>query len=284
MEIKRLLYLPEAVGTLGLKYETVPGTEEQMSLYSNLSIYEAIKVHEAAYKGDICLSEDDAVCFRMGWQAAIVCEKTANQFEVKRICSIGDGGGRFTGNLNGRFFNQIMTQAVDTCTVYYIDAGDRIIFAHFKYTNIKIFRAMLDDLLENKTIQTIFCSAAVECYDDKERAAHNEIKNYVAEQQYIFLNRSGCGENKYLSHMELGFVANDAGGTTFFGDVLYRAPETLGNRYFPDVVQKNNCDCFIFEVDDINNLCRLRSEAERLFAIEQAPDSGYGGGGCCLII
>ena len=283
MEIKRLLYLPEAAGALGLRYETVStGMGEQMSLCSNLSIYEAIKVHENAYKEDMCLSEEDAVCFRMGWQAAIVCEKTANQFEVKRISSIGNGGVRFSGEFNGRLFNQITTQAVDTCTVYYIDAGDRIIFAHFMYSDIKIFRTLLDGLLENRTIRTIFCSAAEECYDDEERAVHNEIKSYADEQQYIFLNRSECGENKYLSHMELGFAANDAGGTTFFGDVLYRAPETLGNRYFPDAVQKNNCDCFIFEFDDINNLCQLRSEAERLFAIEQAP--GYGGGGCCLLI
>lgn len=275
--VERLVYLPAAEGALGLRYEE--GADNvRKKFHSNIDIFRTFK-NEGAFYGDLCLSRNNVDSFRMGWSGAIVFIKTGNRFEVTEISSIGTGGVRFAGGaagLGGRTFHQITTQAVDTCTIYYIDAGDQYMLAHFNMSKISEFQQYLGNWINNKQIQAVFCSALKEKYDNDRglKRAYNTIKGYAGRAPYILLDRTRCGEECYLSQMEFGLSCNTEDETVFFGDVSYRTLETRNPLDFPDVQPSRECGCFTYEYNEVTDLQRLRGTAENLFGIEPEP-------GCC---
>lgn len=275
MSIERLRYLPAAESVLGLRYEE--GADNvRKKLQSNLNIFRTFK-YDGAFREDLCLPRNDVNSFRMGWSGAIVFTKTNNRFVVSEISDIGSGGIRFeegVAALRERTFQQITTQAVDTCTIYYIDAGDQYILAHFNFSQIGIFREYLEHWKEGKQIQAVFCSTLKESYGEKRecKRAYDTIKGYAGRAQYILLDRTSCGEECYLSQMEFGLSCGDADEMVFFGDVSYRTPATLNHECSDDESKK--CSCFTYEFNGVGGLQQLRGMAENLFGIEPEP-------GCC---
>lgn len=279
MNVERLLYLPAAEGALGLRYGEGEDNVRK-KFYSNIDIFRTFK-NEGAFYEDLCLSRNNVDSFRMGWGGAIVFNKTGNQFEVTEISSIGIGGVRFAGGAEGlgeRTFHQITTQAVDTCTIYYIDMGNQYMLAHFNMSKIDEFQQYLERWMKDKPIQiqAVFCSALKEKYESDRgmRRAYNTIKGYAGRAPYILLDRTGCGAELYLSQMEFGLGCNAADETVFFGDVSYRTLETRNPREFPDVQPSQECSCFTYEYNGVDALQGLRPTAETLFGIEPEP-------GCC---
>lgn len=277
MSVERLGYLPAAERALGLRYEG--GADNvRKKIHSNVYIFQAFK-DDGAFRQDLCLSKNNVDSFRMGWSGAIVFTKTNNRFVVSENSNIGSGGIRFeegVAALRERTFQQITTQAVDTCTIYYIDAGDQCILAHFNFSNIEIFREYLEHWKEGKQIKAVFCSTLKERYGEKRewKRAYNTIKGYVGSAPYILLDRTSCGEDCFLSQMEFGLSCGDADETVFFGDVSYRTPATRDYRGVSGVQLSKECSCFTYEFNGVGGLQQLRGMAENLFGIEPEP-------GCC---
>ncbi len=272
MGIERLIYYQEAEPELQLRYEEEEEVEEEVEevvkkrICSNICIYDTFRLAESFFYGDKSFSRNNVNSFRMGWGGAVVFTKTGDHFEIKKITTIGQGGVRFTGDENAlkrQHFQQITTQAVDTCTVYYIDAGAECMLAHFNKSAIGEFREHLNTWIEGRQIQTVFCSALKGKYDEDStlQRIYNEIKESFGTAKYILFDRANFKGNCYLSQMEFGLSCNAAGETVFFGDVCYRMQETWDPAEHPGM----GCSCFTYKHKNVDNLQLLREQAKSLF-------------------
>ena len=264
MPIERLVYNEDPVNPnpYNLRYEDKSG---KRFLVANEHIGEVF-----GPKGKKYMEQDRIMhssIFRMGWNTAVVFEKQTNgPLKLDHVYDITTHKEKDIQNLSGIPFKQITTQAIDTCTLFYIETDKECLFAHFNLTEVVNFIEMLEG--EGKVfsftspINYVFYSGGgVSIYSDEKentRAAYNKLVQWMKNKKFIVFDRMESfyaerGPQKhYFSHMEFGINWNGS-TAAYFGDIVYRGT---------DIPKPNECPCFIFECSSIDELIYMREWAK----------------------
>ena len=211
--------------------------------------------------------------FRMGWDTAVVFEKEkGGPLSVKQVYNIKTGQKKGAENVtNNTPIYQITTQAVDTCTLVYIETDKECLLAHFGPCLAGEFKMLVKNIFpETSNINFVLYSgggakAYQEFGDDKNatytQRGYNSLVQWMSEYKTIVFDRMAPRFDKdtpkdyHLSHMEFG-IGWDGSVTTYFGDIVRRMKPEKDNP------PETSWRCCVFGCNDIEELGKMREWAK----------------------
>ena len=229
MAIERLLYAQDS-NPYELQYVTENGGE---CIRANVGIDQVFRQGENYVGGDCIITHNSISSFRMGWNTAAAFTIEGDHLKVKQVYEAlnnvekpdAEGHGTIARIKAGKF-DQITTQAIDTCTLIYIETEKEYLLAHF------VLSRMIDfvDTLKNISLGTakkVFFSG----WMDSEKDALDALKNQLNQAEFICFDRcippidGNSQEKNYLAHFEFG-IGWDRGTMTYFGDIVHMSDQT----------------------------------------------------------
>lgn len=270
MSIKRLLCPTDKVDNpYGLEYGNENGKDVIKAKESVSSAFADEKHKKMRY--DCVLLNS---IFRMGWNTAAVFEKQPNKFlKLNYLYDIEARKTKKMQEYDAHLFEQITTQAVDTCTLFYFETSKECILAHFEPDKVVNFAAMLEENIAfTAPVEHVFYSGGgteahkkevpgiKEGYNGLVRWMHDKNPIVFDRMALTFANAKKMGP--YLSHMEFG-IAWDGRTATYFGDIVYRHMEE----------DPNPCPCITFECNEIEELNQMRQWAGVVLGLNAGLDA-----------
>lgn len=266
MAIERLVYNKDQKNPnpYNLGYED---NGERKIIAANTSIGEVL-----AAGGEKLMQKDSVMhgsIFRMGWNTAAVFEKQPNgPLKINRVYDITTCKEKDIQYLSGITFNQITTQAIDTCTLFYIDTDNKCLLAHFEPNQVVNFEALLKGITFPVTNSdyVFYSGGGARAYqrirgdeDNSIKGSYNRLVQWARQRTLIVFDRMVGFYDKetncdHFSHMEFG-IGWDGKTATYFGDIIYSNDEN---------VSATSCPCHTFECNRIENLSDMKVWARSL--------------------
>lgn len=204
--------------------------------------------------------------FKLAWSRIIVFEHSGNTFTIQNLYSYKNNDfskeSLPSALAPSRQVSQIATQAIDTCTLICIVAGNKHILAHVTVTNNETAKmlACIKNELSNFIPDEIkvfasYTDGSME-YDNKQQNLSEILKEAFAHNTFFSLQRNPNSnvDSDYRSHMEFG-ICVDNSVVKYFGDIT-RHPSY---SEFADDKNLNNWPCVTFECTELNALSNLTS-------------------------
>lgn len=291
MPIERLIYSCNE-NQLGLEYNIdVEGIVKELK--SDYNIRDTIRDGENYFNKSIMIPGPNGEnLFRMGWESVAVFIPQDNLFRVRDVYKYSRGAGwQQVPDFKDAVCNQITTQAIDTCTLIYIETGEECLLAHFNESEAGIFTDALRNgtfQLDLAAIQDIFFSGLALDLSTREdcKAGYANLKNLLDLYATTYFDRTANSteatgnKNYFFSHIEFG-ISREKRETRYFGDLIFR-PENDHGKSNPS--GKESYNCYIFEYNQIRGgLSNLQQESLELVK-KELPGKGYCGGGGCVVI
>lgn len=261
MGIKRLLF--------GQTENPYPGdirySPAEDTLMAESGIYHAFTLGEEAFSEDeVFMEMETEKYYRMGWNTMAVFEKTENGFKViNRHDPTSQSEKNKNDAIDGEEFRQIATQAVETCTLVYVETECQCYFAHFLDTRLNDFMEYLKKVLPVQTIKTFFCSLLTTKNSENSDwiNGYRTMLSFKDKAETFLLFDRGPINDCYLTHMEFGIGMDDSKQVTYFGDVSCSTPEIRDT-------EKKQCCCSLFSFHEIKDLDSLNDMGNNVLAKE----------------
>lgn len=224
------------------------------------------------FKAEEYMKEDSPMhnsIFRMGWNTATVFEKQPNgPLQINRVYDITTGMEKNIQYLSGIPFKQITTQAVDSCTLLYIETDNECLLAHFELDRAGDFAALLEEKFPvTKSNYVFYSGGGAKAYqrvarddDNSKKRGYNRLVQWTRRCTLIVFDRmvgyydKGNPNYNHFAHMEFG-IGWDGETATYFGDIIYSNDENIS---------ANSCPCHIFECNQIRDLSDMKVWARSL--------------------
>lgn len=263
--MKRLLYEQKGF-PVDVTYE---GEGEIRTLKAKSGITAAFTFGEDTFSGDSIFpfSDGSGVGYRMGWNTAAVFEKSGNGFRIKSLHDPVTKEPKVSPleKLYTAEFSQIVTQAIDTCILIFIETVNEYILAHFMESRLPDFMQYLPKLIKKEEIRSFFCSTLLSANigNPEWKTGYNIMRQYIdgAAKQIIF-ERDICSNDCYFNHMEFGIGMEDD-QMVYFGDIGCSTPKI---RDLEETITE--CSCKLFAYNQVGELQGLTRIAEEVFAAE----------------